>query len=217
MILFDWLFKSIKLSYGITVCNEAIELERLLELLVREKDLQDEIIVLQDITHRDQAVDEVLERFKHSVIVKECVLDNDFSAFKNNLLDLASGDYLFQIDADELPQVALIKKIKPFLKRNFLKDCFSVPRINIVNGISEDHINEWKWKIDDKGRINFPDFQSRIFKLNGKIKWINKVHEILTGWQRKVNLPTKNDDYCLLHVKDIVRQSSQNEFYKHIS
>ena len=217
MMLFDWFFKSIKLSYGITVCNEAIELERLLSLLMEEKDLGDEIIVLQDITDRDQAVDEVLGKFKGLIILKQCTLDNDFSAFKNNLLSLASGDYLFQIDADELPQRTLLKKIKPFLKRKFMRDCFFVPRINIVRGISEAHLKEWNWKMDEKDRINFPDFQSRIFKLNGKIKWVNKVHGGLTGWRRKGKLPTKNDDYCLLHVKDIGRQSKQNEFYKNIS
>lgn len=217
MTLFDWLFKSIKLSYGVTVCNEAIELERLLELLIREKDMKDEIIVLQDITSRDRAVDEVLEKFKGAIIVKRCVLNNDFSTFKNNLLDLASGDYLFQIDADELPQLALLKKLKPFLKKKFRRDCFLVPRINIVNGISEVHLTEWNWKIDEKSRINFPDYQTRIFKLNGKIKWVNKVHERLAGWHKTGNLPTKNDDYCLLHVKDIGKQSQQNEFYRNIS
>jgi len=216
-MVFERFFRRIRLSYGITVCNEAKELERLLNFLTLNKESCDEIIVLQDITNRDANVDQILEKFKQSIVVKECLLENDFATFKNNLLTLASGDYLFQIDADEVPKETLIRNLKSFLIKRFWCDCFLVPRINIVNGISDKYLNEWNWKIDHKDRINFPDFQERIFRVNGKIKWVNKVHEKLNGWRKKAYLPAKTEDFCLLHIKDIAKQTSQNEFYKNIS
>ena len=212
MILFNR-HKKIKISYGITVCNEAIELQALLTNLIPLIDENDEVIILQDVTKKDALTSEVIGSYKNQVITIEAKLNNDFASFKNLLTNKASGDFLFQLDADEIPKAELIKKIKKILHRRNRFDCFLVPRINIVNGLTAAHVEKWKWKLDDKNRVNFPDYQSRIFKLNGAIKWQYKVHEELYGFKRRFYLPAKNEDLCLMHIKNIDKQTIQNQFY----
>lgn len=206
-------FKKIKITYGITVCNEATELDTLLAFLIPAIDNYDEIIVLKDSTSENAAVANVVYKYKDSVIYTEAKLNNDFATFKNNLLLKATGDYLFQIDADEVPKPALIAKIKRILRRKYKRDLFLVPRINIVYGLTHSHVEKWNWKLDNNNRVNYPDYQSRILKLNGSIRWKNKVHEELFNFKKSYYLPAKKDEYCLLHVKDINKQEAQNDFY----
>lgn len=214
-VMFGRLFSQfLRVSYGITVCNEAVELERLIHFLLQHKDPRDEVLVLRDTTHEDEGVCRVIDKYRSKLIVREAKLSQDFAAFKNNLLPMASGDYLFQLDADELPGEILMRKLKRVLAKQSESDCFAVPRVNRVEGITPEQINRWKWQIDEQGRINFPDFQLRIFRLNQAIRWKNKVHEELTGFQRCHYLPATNEDFCLTHVKNIDRQQQQNDFYE---
>ena len=213
--MFGRLFRRrIKLSYGITVCDEADELERLLSFLVQHKDRQDEILVLQDSTKADKRVADVIDKYRSKLIVKQQKLNDDFATFKNNLIDMASGDYLFQLDADELPAEKLIQNIKRELTKHTKSDCFAVPRVNLVEGLTKEFIDKWNWDVDAKGRINFPDYQMRIFKLHQAIAWKNKVHEELVGFQHCQYLPSADEEFCLIHVKDIDRQKRQNDFYE---
>lgn len=203
------------ISYGITVCNEHKELDVLLSTLLPLIDKKDEVIVLQDVTRRDEKVSAVLEKYESRIKHIENQLNGDFASFKNNLINATTKDFLFQIDADEIPQPKLISELKSFLKKEIGTDCVCVPRINTVEGITEEYIQKWNWKINEKGYINFPDYQQRILKLNGKIKWKNKVHEELFGFKKMKNLPM-DYDYCLLHPKEIKRQIAQNEHYDSI-
>jgi glycosyltransferase involved in cell wall biosynthesis len=122
-----------------------------------------------------------------------------------------SGKYIFQIDADELPNVDLLDMLPGILEANPEVDVYLVPRINTVSGITEEHIQEWRWRVEGD-RINFPDYQWRIYKNIPTIKWVNKVHERLDGFKIYSTLPAQ-DEFCLLHPKTIERQEKQNEFY----
>jgi len=105
-----------------------------------------------------------------------------------------------------------MEMIEPIIKMNDSVDIFWIPRINKVNGLTQEHINKWGWNVCPKGRINFPDYQCRILKNVKRIKWKNKVHEVLTGHKTEAQLPA-NDEFCIHHPKDIKRQEKQNEFY----
>ena len=196
------------ISYAITACNEHEELERLLFLLDLHIQHEDEIIVQLDTSATDE-VRKVLENFAIKVI--EFPLNNDFASFKNNLSEHCDRDYIFQIDADEFPQVELILNLPSILENNIDTDVFLVPRINTVEGLTPEHIQKWGWKVEND-RVNFPDYQWRIWKNNGNITWKNKVHEVLQGYNSLTDFPPI-DELCLIHPKTISRQEKQNEYY----
>jgi len=199
------------ISYAITACNEHEELERLLLLLDLHIQDEDEIVVQLDTSSTDE-VRKVLENFAIKVI--EFPLNNDFASFKNNLSQHCDRDYIFQIDADEFPKVELILNLPSILENNIDTDVFLVPRINTVEGLTPEHIQKWGWKVEND-RVNFPDYQWRIWKNNGNITWKNKVHEVLQGYNSLTDFPPI-DELCLIHPKTITRQEKQNEYYNTI-
>ena len=201
-----------KISYAIPVCNEWMQLEYLLGYLFKHKREQDEIVIQCDKGNTTPNVYQVLEEYKDKIQVIEFPLDGDFASFKNNLKDNCSGDYIFQIDADEYPEEYLMNTIEWLITNNPGTDIFWVPRINTVIGLTQEHIDKWGWRVDPNGRINFPDYQCRILKNVKRIKWKNKVHEILTGHKTESRLPA-NDEFCIHHPKTIDRQEKQNALY----
>ena len=207
------------ISYAIPVCNEWMELENLLNYLFKHKREQDGIVVQCDKGNTTPSVYQVLQEYStyYSVGFKiiEFPLNKDFASFKNNLKEHCSGDYIFQIDADEYPDDYLMDTIETVINMNDKVDIFWVPRINKVNGLTKEHIAQWGWNVDQDNRVNFPDYQCRIMKNVKRIKWKNKVHEILTGHKTESHLPA-NDEFCLIHIKDIKRQEQQNKLYETI-
>jgi len=209
-----------KISYGVTVCDEVEELDSLLNFLFLNIDKEDEVIVLRDMTKTNEDITKLMIKyhniFEDRMMSLDFNLNGDFATFKNKLIENASGDYIFQIDADEIPHQFLIENIKPVLKVNLTIDCFYIPRVNKVNGITLEHIQKWRWNVDEEQRINFPDPQMRLFRLNKDIKWKNKVHEVLEGQSTFSTLPYDTEDFCLYHIKSIEKQEKQNKFYETI-
>ena len=205
---------SMKISYAIPVCNEYKEIKYLLEYLTKHKREQDEIVVQCDQGNTTSEVYDVLKQYSDIKVI-EFALNKDFASFKNNLKNNCTGDYIFQIDADEYPEEYLMNTIEWILKENPKTDIFWVPRINKVEGLTEEHVKQWGWRVDPDKRVNFPDYQCRILKNVKRIKWKNKVHEILTGHQTESHLPA-NDEFCLIHPKSIERQEHQNKLYSTI-
>ena len=208
-----------QISYAIPVCNEHVELERLLSFLVKHIDENDEIIVQCDKGNTTSEVYKVLDSFKAPVGLKdplkviEFPLNGHFSNFKNNLKENCLGDWIFQIDADELPHESLITNLKELLKLNTNTEMLLVPRVNTVEGLTQEHINKWRWNINEKGWVNWPDYQTRIIQNSPKIKWQNKVHEQIVGISTKGALPME-EEWCLYHPKNIKKQEIQNNFYE---
>ena len=200
-----------KISYAIPVCNEYKEIEYLLKYLTKHKREQDEIVVQCDQGNTTQEVYNVLKQYPDIKVI-EFALNKDFASFKNNLKDNCSGDYIFQIDADEYPEEYLMNTIEWVINNNPKTDIFWVPRINKVEGLTQEHIDRWGWIVDNDKRVNFPDYQCRILKNVKRIKWKNKVHEVLVGHKTESHLPA-NKEFCIYHLKDTKRQEQQNEFY----
>ena len=207
-----------KISYAIPVCNEHEELKRLLDFLIRHIREEDEIVVQCDKGNTTPEVYKVLDSFKAPVGLKdplkiiEFSLNGHFSNFKNNLKENCSGDWIFQVDADELPHESLITNLKSLLELNPTTELLLVPRINEVIGITQSHLGQWGWNMSDKGWINFPDYQTRILRNLPEIKWHNKVHEVLKGHKKFSPLPA-NEEFCLWHPKEITREQIQNKYY----
>ena len=200
-----------KISYAIPVRNEHVELEKLLEFLVQNIEENDEIIVQCDQGNTTHEVHRVLGDFP-TVKVIEFPLKGDFASFKNNLKEHCTGDWIFQIDADELPHESLITNLREVLKLNPTTEMFLVPRVNTVEGLTQEHVNKWRWNVNEKGWVNWPDYQTRIIQNSPKIKWQSKVHEQIVGISTRGALPME-EEWCLYHPKDIKRQEAQNAFY----
>lgn len=200
------------ISYAIPVCNEHQELNHLLNLLIKNKRPQDEIVVQTDLGNTTKEVYSVIDKFIRSIKLVEFPLKADFATFKNNLKKNCSGDWIFQIDADEYLSYQLIHDLHLILQQNPTIDVFLLARINTVEGLTQQHMDTWRWNVNEKGWINFPDFQTRILQNSPKINWVNKVHEVLTGHNSYSFFPLE-DEYCLIHPKTIERQEKQNTFY----
>jgi hypothetical protein len=205
-----------KISYAITVCNELVEIQRLLPFLIENKRKQDEIIVFYDSNNGSKSVDEYLRTQSQSTFAPFRYIhyhfDGHFANLKNALTEACLGDYIFQIDADEVPSLSLMQYLPLILESNDV-DVLRVPRVNTVKGLTQEHIQKWGWVVDNHGRVNWPDLQWRVYKNNGKVKWKNKVHEVLDGYQTHAILPLE-EIFALEHHKDIERQEKQNAYYE---
>jgi glycosyltransferase involved in cell wall biosynthesis len=249
-----------KISYAILACNEAYELDQLIQFLVANKREEDEIVVVTDEGKTTDDVKYVVgTKYKNSIAVwAEHPLNNNFADQKNYLNSICTGDYIFNIDADEGMFVELITNLPAIIEDNSNIDMFLVGRINIVDGLTTEHVKQWGWTVTknnsfieervmditspaykllfDSGFIieehintalnentssivkyyvpivNFPDSQMRIYRNKPEIKWVNAVHEVLSGYGSYTHFPLQ-EQFCLLHIKDIKKQEQQNSFY----
>ena len=200
-----------KISYAITVCNELEEVKRLVNFLHSNKRTEDEIVVLFDDRNGTQIVKDYLTSIAHQATVAVHDFENHFADWKNLLTSYCTGDYIFQIDADEIPHINLMQNLPEMLKTNDV-DMVRVPRVNTVEGLTEEHIQKWGWNVNEKGWVNWADWQMRIYKNAPHIKWVNKVHEVLEGFKIHGMLPVE-EEWALYHPKTIDRQESQNNYY----
>jgi len=204
----------ISISFAITACTEISELDRLLKQVDLVKQDQDEIVLQIDSEGTNQEMLNYLSNNTEKRIMTKLFysLNKDFSSFKNHLLQNCKKDYIFQIDADEEITPEQVYLIRQILELNPSVDCFAIPRVNTVVGMKQEDIAMWGWRVDEYGRVNWPDYQHRILKNTGKIKYENRVHERLTGYTQLGSLPPE-DIYALGHHKSIEKQRKQNNFY----
>ena len=205
-----------KISYGITVHNEADELNRLLEILVHKTDVKDEIVICVD--GEDDEVRFVLDSWTQqyadlkTMKIYQRKLDGDFASQKNSVIENSTGDYIFHIDADEYPHETLLGQLKQIIEMNDGVDLIWIPRVNTVEGMTQEHIQKWGWRISEKGWVNYPDYQARVFRNHKDIRWTRPLHEYITGSKTYAHLPP-HEELSLYHPKTIQKQEEQNMFY----
>lgn len=198
------------ISYAVTVCDEIDELIKLISFLSDNKKESDEIVVQYDSSKVSDEVINYLNTLEHKVIGYP--LGGNFANFKNNLSKICTKDYIFQLDADEVPNKLLMENLHDMVDESNV-DLIYVPRVNTVDGITEEHIIKWKWRVNKDGWVNYPDYQSRIYKNTGEIRWAGKVHEQIVGFKTFSRLPAY-EELSLYHHKQIDRQERQNNFYE---
>ena len=204
-----------KISYGITVYNETDELNRLLEILIHKTDEEDEIVICVD--GDDDGVRFVLyswtQQYAHIKMIKvyQRKLDKDFASHKNSVIENSSGDYIFHIDADEYPHEILLSQLKDILQINEV-DLIWIPRVNTVDGFTQEDVQRWGWRVSEQGWINYPDYQARVFKNKKEIRWTRPLHEYITGCKTYSHLPPQ-EELSLYHPKTKQKQEQQNKFY----
>jgi len=211
----------LKISYGITVHNEADELNKLLEILIHKTDKEDEIVICVD--GNDEKVQEVITSWVQQyasdkvdkikdIIVYNRKLDGNFAAHKNSVIENSTGDYIFHIDADEYPNETLLEQLKQIIEMNDGVDLIWIPRVNTIEGMTQEHIQKWSWRVTENGWVNYPDYQARVFRRDKSIRWTRPLHELITGCKTYAHLPP-HEELSLYHPKTIQKQEQQNMFY----
>lgn len=213
------------ISFAITTHNEGEYIGALLnQLLPFSKKSGDEIVIVDDYSD---------DELTQSILVKALAqaghsgsglnlklayhhLNKNFAAHKNYLNSLCTGKYIFQIDADETLHPSLLENLHWLVENNQNVDLFAVPRVNTVEGLTEDDIKRWGWRINEKGWVMFPDYQTRLYRNAPDIKWERAVHEVITGFKAVSQLPAE-EEWSLYHIKNILRQREQNAYYDTIT
>ena len=206
-----------KVSYAILTHNEDKELKKLLDFLIKHKDEEDEIVILDDYSDNQKTL-EILDFYvsTYDIIYEQRHLLKDFANQKNYLTRMCKGEYIINIDADEIPHKQLMINLKTILESNPTIDLYYVPRVNTVDGLTEEHVKRWGWRVDNQGWVNFPDWQGRIWRNRPNIRWERAVHERLVGFKEYTNLPAEKE-YSFIHHKEIKKQEKQNKFYGEIN
>ena len=204
-----------KISYGITVHNEADELKKLLNVLIDNIDSEDEIVVCVDgdVDAVRFELDVFTQKYHQQNFIKvyQRKLYKDFAAHKNSVIKNSSGDFIFHIDADEYPNKILLQQLKQILEMNDV-DLIWVPRVNTVEGMTQVHIQKWGWRVTENGWVNYPDYLSRVFRNDENIRWTRPLHELIRGAKTYAHLPP-HEELSLYHPKTIEKQEQQNMFY----
>jgi hypothetical protein len=212
-----------KISYAVTICNELEEIKQLLPFLIENKRKEDEIVVFFDSVNGIDEVEQYLRSIEPGLTYNPIEnytfrwygydFEGDFSKMKNELTEFCKGDYIFNIDADEMITEIFINTIPTIIENNPEVEFYWVPRENYVTGLTLEHIQKWGWRVDIQNRVNYPDYQGRIYKnYPDRIKWQNKVHEVLTGYKQYATLP-EVPALSINHTKTIEKQEKQNNYY----
>lgn len=208
---------SSNITYAITVCNEHVELDRLLNILSYFSNIKTDVYVQCDAINCTTDVLNIVH--KYNVRNGKVPFTGNYAEFKNNIYSNCDTEWIFFIDADEYPNTILLDNIDVLLGNTEI-DAMAVPRINTVSGLTAEHVKKWNWslsKIDTGSEsveaVNFPDYQWRIQQNKPTIRWVNPVHEVLSGFITYGRLPAEAA-YCLFHPKTIDRQEKQNLRYE---
>lgn len=204
-----------KISYAVTVCNESKEVYSLIAFLLKVKDNEDEINVLVDSAHVTTQVRSVLNHFSGQIVVHDRDFDGNFSDHKNYHISKCSGDYIFAIDADEMPQEALITQLKSVIKTNGAHTV-AVPRINIQPGFTQKWLDKCKFTVNECGWINWPDYSVRVFKNDTSIRYTKSLHETISSNGPSIAVQA-HPSLALWHIKSIEKQDNRWDNHQYVS
>jgi glycosyltransferase involved in cell wall biosynthesis len=202
------------ISFAVTTKNEGHYIRELLNQLVPFCiESGDEIVVVDDYSTDEETV-QILAAHESAgnISLHQHALNKDFAAHKNYLAEQCRGDYIFQIDADEILHDHLLQSIGNLLELNPTVDLIYVPRVNIVDGMEDEDVARYGWRVNLRKWIQWPDYQSRIYRRSPTISWQGKVHERIVGFEISATLPAE-EEWAIYHIKDIERQRRQNAFY----
>lgn len=205
----------LKIHIVVTTCGEP-QTKKLLQFL-HDKTINNdlyELHCLRDSSKSDGVYDSI--NGIGDVHYHDHEMNGDFSDFRNSIhSEVVEGDYIFFIDADEEISEKILRYLPVILENNSNVDLFYLPRNNIVGGITKDYISHMGWKMNSDGKINYPDWQGRIYRYKDSVKWEGSVHEKVSGIKSYAKLGYSWAH--LDHTKTFDRQKAQNALYDRIS
>lgn len=186
------LTSSAGISYAVMACDEALQLDELLKFIEQHLRANDEIVVQTD---ADKATPEVLNVIEshsaHITATGRIAVNMDFATAKNHLNSLCLKDYIFQLDADELPTENLINNLPDIIAANSDIDLFKIARNNIFDNADGSVSTQTSW----------PDYQGRLYRRSDGIAWQRPLHEKIRGYERYTYLPA-DTALCIIHRKN---------------
>tara|TARA_R100000005_G_C4996397_1_gene203237 strand:- start:1162 stop:1785 length:624 start_codon:yes stop_codon:yes gene_type:complete len=191
--------------------NENESLQKLLEQITKFKAPQDKIYVVRDKNGTNSKTKYIIESYKAAIIAYERPVDRAIHDQKNWLAKQSNTDYLFYLDADELLDERFYMIVHQLVEENDV-DVFFLPRTNIVLGLTEQYRASRGWKLDEKGRVNWPDVQDRLFRNKKGIHFNPIPHGRLIGHDTFSMLP-EEELYAIYHEKSMEKQKSDNEWH----
>jgi glycosyltransferase involved in cell wall biosynthesis len=198
------------LSYLVTCHNETSSLDKLLSKLVQNKKDNHEIVLLDDYSDNPESL-EIIQKYKEKTSFHQHKLDRNYGAHKNYGIEQCKGTWIFQLDGDEYPTDLLLENIDVVLESNVDNEVLWLPRLNYFTGVTELDIKTWGWNYQD-GMINYPDYQSRIYRNLSHIRYQRRLHEKVEGFKSYTFVPPQKD-YAIVHEKTIEKQRQTNLNY----
>jgi len=208
-----------KISYAILTHNDGECVNELLNFLATHKRPADEIVVLDDDSD-DELTLKYLNEYKPHIKLSNRKFGLGYAAAsqKNHANSLCTGDFILQLDADELVTSEFVELIPELLKQHPKSDLFIMPRITIMEGLTQEWIDKWKWNVNEKGWINFPDWQKRLYRNCNWIRWASwyaSAHSKVIGAMKESFLPTE-ELFSIMHSHNIDKQIFKMELYDRI-
>lgn len=191
------------ISYAVCVKEEVESFRCLINFLNIHKKPGDEIVVISDFTLSEEINE--YKSFVDTFVFKKLLYD--FASHKNVFFSLCKNEYIFNIDADELPSVKLINDVHNIISSRNI-DLIWIPRLNF-------YIDDTTSKVKKNKAINFPDYQGRIYKNNNKLRWKNKLHEQIKG-AKQIKKLEYSDEYYLTHTKTTDKQIASDKLYTNL-
>lgn len=156
----------------------------------------DEIVLVWDASEIPGIQDR--EEFQNGKITHICRhLNSDFAAQRNRMLKQCSGDWVIYLDADERLDNDSWEKIRLAASTDYC-DCWYLPRMTFYPDSKNCRIGYGLW----------PDLQLRLFKNTAGLKFINKIHEQLTGYKGKSGILA---DCPIEHLTHILKSREKIE------
>lgn len=198
------------LSYLVTSHNETDCLKHLLSILVSNKKENHEIVLLDDFSDNCETTN-IIDSFKKDINFFQHKLDRNYGAHKNYGIEKCKGKWIFQLDADEYPTDSLVKHIDELLISNENNEAIWIPRLNFFEGLTQEDVDMWGWTVVNN-MVNFPDYQTRLYKNLSHIRYERRLHEKVEGYNSHTFMPEQTE-FAIVHRKTMDKQRETNIKY----
>lgn len=213
-----------KFSVIIPVYNAEKYIERAIDSIVKQDYKDYEMILIND-GSTDRSF-EIIQRLaeRNTRIRVESIVNEGVSHARNKGIELANGEYVLFMDADDMHEENTLQQIEDFLVKYDNPDCFCF-------GFTE--YTEENGKLTKKNQVNFPDLWLKDEKEIDRCS-MRLINETIFGsvWSKaykremlnKYNIRMPEDmfvgeDYCfnldvLAHCREYA--TAKNHFYKYM-
>jgi len=72
-------------------------------------------------------------------------VNKEFAAHKNFLNSKCTGDWILQLDADEIINETFLFNFPAIIESNPEIEAYWLPRVNTVDGLTLEHVRKWNW------------------------------------------------------------------------